>query len=158
MPKDRVLFVCTDGARSLMAAAILAKYGSDWFEPCCAAANPGSLDSRVQRALQEHGVEWDRPWLQPLTNVRGAFRDIMVLDEAVVVPSHLTGRARDWDMPNPAEMGTPAAFEEARDLIEGLLFDWLTQFEEGDDPETVLPAHHLDAIVHRPADERPGPR
>lgn len=148
MAKDRVLFVCTDGARSLMAGAILAKHGSDRFEPCCAAANPGSLDLAVKQVLQEHGVEWDNPWLQPLTNVRGTFREIMVLDDCVAVPSVLTGRVRDWDVPNPADAGTPAAFEEARDLIAGILFDWLTKFEEKAEGEPEgPPAHHLRAAA-----------
>ncbi|MFO0898002.1 MAG: hypothetical protein U0836_11320 [Pirellulales bacterium] len=155
MPRDRVLFVCTDGARSLMAAAILAKYGSDRFEPCCAAANPGGLDSRVKEALQEHGVEGDRPWLQPLTNMGGTFRDIMVLDESVSVPSNLAGRVRDWDVPNPVDVGTPAAFAEARDLIEGVLFDWLTRFAEQDMGEDQgPPAPHLASLNSRPNDVR----
>jgi hypothetical protein len=65
------------------------------------------------------------------------------------VPSHLTGKVRDGGIPNPADVGTPAAFEEARDLIEGVLFDWLTQFEERTGAELEgPPQHHLGAAAN----------
>lgn len=47
-------------------------------------------------------------------------------------------------MPDPVPGDTLAAFEEARDMIEATLFDWLMRFEERQEGEPEGPsAHHL---------------
>ncbi len=150
MPKDRVLFVCTDGARSLIAGSILAKYGSDRFEPCCVATKPRATDHRTVQVLRQHEVDSAKVWLYPLASVRGEFAYVFVLDKAVKLPDWLGVGARDWEMPDPLAGDTLASFEQTRDLIEATLFDWLTQFEEQE--ETAgLPAHHLGARSPAPS-------
>ena len=146
MATDRVLFVCTDGARAQMAAAILREHAADRFEACCAATKPKPVDQRTVNALRQHGIDAATVWLYPLPSVRGEFAYVFVLDPAAELPPGLAAEARDWEMPDPLAADTLAAFEQTRDLIEATLFDWLTQFEERDEGEGP-PAHHLGAAA-----------
>jgi protein-tyrosine-phosphatase len=133
----------TDGVRAQMAAAILREHASDRFEACCAATKPKVVDSRTVNALRQHGIDAASVCLYPLPSMRGESY-VFFLDSAVQLPEHLAAQARDWEMPDPLAADTLAAFEQARDLIESTLFDWLTQFEERDEAEAEgPPAHHL---------------
>ena len=54
----RVLFICIhNSARSQMAEAFLAKLGGSQFEAESAGIEPGTLNPRVVRALQEDGID-----------------------------------------------------------------------------------------------------
>jgi protein-tyrosine-phosphatase len=79
MAKDRVLFVDTDGARSLIAAAILREHASDRFEAWCAAVEPRPVDSRVLDVLRQHGASTKRLFVLPLEDVVEEFRFVIVL-------------------------------------------------------------------------------
>lgn len=143
MAKERVLFVCNDGARSQMAAAILLKYADERFEVGCAAIAPAMMGPHMARALQEHGVEPLSVWLYPLTSMRGKFRYLIALDESIELPASLGGACRCWHVEDPSATASLKAFEEARDQLEGLIFDWLNRFEERFEPEQTVPPHHL---------------
>lgn len=55
----------------------------------------------------------------------------LLLAEAVELPEWLAAQARPWPFADPVAGNTLAAFEQARDLIEAALFDWLTSSKSG---------------------------
>ena len=146
MVKDRVLFVCTDGARSQMAAAILREHAADRFEVGFAATSAEAVSSLTREALRQHDLHG--------TDLRSMAVDdastwparyIVRLDEGAAAPKGApAAQSLDWEFPDPAKTGGLAAYEEDCDQIEATIFDWLTKFEERDDAESEsLRAHHL---------------
>lgn len=58
MSKQRVLFLCIhNSARSQMAEAFLAKYGSEMFEAVSAGLEPGKLNANVVEVMKEIGID-----------------------------------------------------------------------------------------------------
>ena len=153
MATDRILFVCTDGARSQMAAAILNEHASDRFLGSCAATNPKPVDPRTIQSLRQHGIDAGKVVPCPLPDVRGWYRFAISLDEAVPLPNWVGTRALAWPLPDPLATDSLAAFEQSRDLIEATLFDWLTKFEESEPlDEPSVPRHHLEQQAERTRD------
>jgi hypothetical protein len=86
--------------------------------------------------------------------MRGEFRYLIALDESIELPASLRGACHCWHIEDPSATDSQKAFEEARDQLEGLIFDWLNRFAERFEPEqTVLPHHLVDSpiSVQRPA-------
>jgi len=158
---ETVLFVDTDGSRSLMAAAIVRAHAPDRFEAVPWAAKPQPVDERVLSVLREHEVDPTGLVVRSLDSVPYRGQKIVIrelsrkyafsLDEAVETEQWMARHLLSWPIPDPKATDTLEAFEQARDQLEGLIFDWLNKFEERFDSEPEVPPHHLTANLHRPA-------
>lgn len=158
---ETVLFVDTDGSRSLMAAAIVRAHASDRFEPVPWAAVPQPVDERVIAVLREHDVDPTGLPIRSLDSVPYRGQNYVIrelsrkfafsLDEAVEPERWMARQLSRWPISDPKAANTLAAFEVARDELEGLIFDWLNRFEEQFEPEQDVPPHHLAANVPKPA-------
>ncbi|MFO0898001.1 MAG: hypothetical protein U0836_11315 [Pirellulales bacterium] len=129
MEKDQVLFVCFNGACSLMAAVILHKYAGDRFQAFSAAQSIAYIDKRTIQSLRLRGLDRRDEQTEPLQWFAGPFDYVFSLDDAVKIPDWMQDHTRRWPIPDPSEVDTLAAFEQARDCIEAVVLDWLKQFE-----------------------------
>ncbi len=73
--KHRILFVCIhNSARSQMAEAFLAKYGSDLFEAESAGIEPGVMNANVVAVMAEAGIDLSQKATQSVFDIFKAGR------------------------------------------------------------------------------------
>ncbi|HET7495703.1 MAG TPA: arsenate reductase ArsC [Candidatus Limnocylindrales bacterium] len=104
----RVLFVCTgNSARSLMAEAMLRRYGGDRFEVHSAGTEPLGVNPLTLRVLAERGIDASWARSKSVDEFRGQIFDyvITVCDQARQVCPVFPGdhASLHWGYDDPAE-------------------------------------------------------
>ena len=104
----RVLFVCTgNSARSLMAEAVLRRYGGDRFEVHSAGTEPRGVNPLTLRVLAERGIDASWARSKSVDEFRGQTFDyvITVCDQARQVCPVFPGdhASLHWGYEDPAE-------------------------------------------------------
>jgi arsenate reductase len=110
--KKKVLFICVqNSARSQIAAALLNKECSDYFEAHSAGLEPGVLNPLAVEALQELGIDISGNKTQSVFDVWASARHIFAYTITVCSESEAKGcpifagvtKRLHWSFPDPAK-------------------------------------------------------
>lgn len=127
--KNKVLFICVqNSARSQIAAALLDRECSDYFEAHSAGLEPGVLNPLAVEALQESGIDISSNKTQSVFDVWASARHIFAYVITVCSESEAAGcpifagvcKRLHWSFPDPGKFtGThEELLEQTRRLID----------------------------------------
>jgi arsenate reductase (thioredoxin) len=117
--RKRVLFVCIgNSCRSQMAEAFARAYGSDVMYPASAGLAPATdIAPDTMEAMHAKALDLRDHFPKSLRHVSRAQFDLVVNMSGMTLPSEVTARIVDWDVPDPVLMDYEEHCE-VRDLIE----------------------------------------
>jgi protein-tyrosine-phosphatase/DNA-binding transcriptional ArsR family regulator len=134
-PPPRVLFVCThNSARSQFAAALWGRHST--VPAASAGTRPARrVHPRAVAVARRHGLALSGIVPRPVADtLRRDDLVIAVCDQAYEELSAPTFRGLHWSVPDPAEVGTAAAFEQAFTAIAGRIQRVAPALTTGDTP------------------------